>query len=104
METPPLSWIIGMLAIGFGVVALAKVYGLFFMNGKSPHRVGEAMNVHRAEVVEWSGGEGMVRAGGELWKARSGDALAPGDQVDVKSMKGLVLNVKRMAGDGSQPN
>ena len=65
------------------------------MRHKSPHRVGEAMNVTRAEVTEWSGKEGYVMAGGELWRAMSDDALAPGDQVAVADMDGLVLRVKK---------
>ena len=89
------QWVIGLLFAGFAIVALAKIYGLIFMREKTPHRLGDAMNVHRAEVTEWSGREGRVLAGGELWQATSDDALAPGDQVTVSSMNGLVLRVKK---------
>jgi membrane-bound ClpP family serine protease len=44
------------------------------------------------DVVEWSGEEGYVRAGGELWRARSDAALAPGDRVKVVRMDGLMLD------------
>ena len=65
------------------------------MRWKSPFRVGEAMNVRRAEVVDWSGHEGHVRAGGELWRATSTDDLAPGDEVTVAAVDGLLREVNR---------
>ncbi len=92
---------LGILAVlaGFSLVAAAKIYGLFFMRWKTPFRVGEAMSVRRAEVVDWQGGpdggEGHVRAGGELWRATSTDELAPGDDVTVAAVDGLLLKVKR---------
>lgn len=92
---------LGVIAIvaGFALVALAKIYGLFFMRWKTPFRVGEAMSVRRAEVIDWKngpdGGEGHVRAGGELWRAISKDELAPGDDVVVAAVDGLLLSVKR---------
>ena len=88
---------LGLIAIltGFGLVALAKLYGLFFMRWKTPFRVGEAMNVRHAEVVDWKDGEGRVRAGGELWRATSTDELTPGDEVTVAAVDGLLLKVKR---------
>lgn len=86
--------LIGALA-GFGAIALAKLYGLFFMRWKTPFRVGEAMNINRAQVVEWSGEEGYVSAGGELWRAESKDALKPGDKVAISTVNGLLLKVKK---------
>lgn len=88
---------LAMLALlgGFGIVALAKIYGLIFMRWKTPFRVGEAMNVRRAEVVDWNDGEGHVRAGGELWRATSTDDLTLGDIVTVASVDGLLLTVKK---------
>lgn len=93
--TSPVGLGLVAVAAGFALIALAKLYGLFFMRWKTPFRVGEAMNVRRAEVVEWNGGEGQVRAGGELWRAVSADDLAPGDQVTVAAVDGLLLKVKR---------
>ncbi|WP_428407327.1 NfeD family protein [Hyphococcus sp.] len=80
---------------GLAAVAAAKLYGLFFMRWKTPFRVGEAMNVNRAEVVEWANGKGYVSAGGELWRATSSDPLQPGDAVAVLSVNGLSLQVKK---------
>ncbi|WP_425410548.1 NfeD family protein [Hyphococcus sp.] len=95
MTSNPGAFVMAALLVGFGAVALAKLYGLIFMRWKTPFRVGEAMNVNRAEVVEWSGQEGYVSAGGELWRAQSKDALAPGDEVAISAVNGLLLKVKK---------
>ncbi|MEZ5922528.1 MAG: NfeD family protein, partial [Parvularculaceae bacterium] len=76
---------------GFLAVAIAKIYGLFFMRWKTPFRLGENMNVRHAEVVDWSNGKGTVIAGGELWKATSTDELRKGDPVIVAAVDGLLL-------------
>ena len=83
---------------GFAIVAAAKIYGLFFMRWKTPFRVGDAMNVQHAEVVEWTGREGYVSAGGELWRATSKDPLSPGDEVTISAVNGLTLSVTRKSG------
>ena len=99
LPSNPVAFAFFAVLAGFGLVAVAKLYGLFFMRWKTPFRVGEAMNVKRAEVVEWTpgdkGGEGYVSAGGELWRAISADALTPGDEVTVAAVDGLLLKVKK---------
>ncbi|MEM9495773.1 MAG: NfeD family protein [Pseudomonadota bacterium] len=93
MPENPMLWALGAGVVGAGLTVVAKLYGFFFMNGPSKHRVGQAMNVDRAEVREWANGEGYVDAGGELWRATSKDTLKPGDHVTVAAMDGLVLRV-----------
>lgn len=93
----PLKFFVIMFVAGLAAVAAAKIYGLLFMRWKTPFRVGEAMNVNRAEVVEWADGEGYVSAGGELWRATSSEPLTPGDTVAVLSVDGLTLQVKKHA-------
>jgi len=86
------------LAFLVGAVLLAAVklgWGMAQWRRKSEHRVGERWGAEAAEVVEWTGAEGYVRAGGELWRARSQQALAPGEQVTVDRVDGLVLEVRR---------
>lgn len=99
LPSDPVTFVFMAVLIGFGVVAAAKLYGLFFMRWKTPFRVGETMNVKRAEVVEWTpgdkGGEGYVSAGGELWRATSKDSLSPGDKVTVAAVDGLLLKVNK---------
>ena len=95
----PLKFVIIMVVAGFASVAAAKLYGLLFMRWKTPFRMGDAMNVRHAEVVDWTdgpkGGEGYISADGELWRATSKDALAPGDAVSINAVKGLTLSVAR---------
>ena len=93
--TNPIGLGIVAVLIGFGAVAAAKLYGFLFMRWKTPFRVGEAMHVRRAQVTEWSNGEGYVNAGGELWRAISTDTIAAGDQVTIASVNGLMLTVKK---------
>ncbi len=93
----PLKFIAIMVFAGFAAVAAAKIYGLIFMRWKTPFRVGETMNVNRADVTEWADGEGYVSAGGELWRAASKDDLKPGDAVKILSVNGLMLHVKKDA-------
>jgi len=55
--------------------------------GPNPY-IGEA-----ATVLEWSGGEGYVRAQGDRWHARGVLDLSPGDTVEIKQIDGLTLVV-----------
>lgn len=93
----PVTFFIIMFVAGLAAVAAAKLYGLVFMRWKTPFRVGDAMNVQHAKVVEWSDGQGYVSAGGELWRATSKDDLTPGDPVAILSVNGLLLKVKKDA-------
>ena len=95
MPPSPMVFVGIALLAGFTIVALAKIYGLFFMRWKTPFRLGDAMNVQHVEVVEWENGKGFVSAGGELWSANSSDDLNPSDAVTVASVNGLKLQVKK---------
>ena len=44
-------------------------------------------------------GDGMVLINGEMWKARAGVAIPPGEKVVVEQVDGLVLHVKAVATD-----
>lgn len=47
-----------------------------------------------AEVVEWTGRKGTVRAHGELWQARASRRLRRGQQVRISALEGLTLEVE----------
>jgi len=49
----------------------------------------------KAEVLSWSQDHGYVRLVGERWKAHGDIDAAPGDQVVVTGLKGLVLEVDK---------
>lgn len=55
-----------------------------------------------AQVLEWSGNEGFVWAGGERWKAK-GRGAKPGATVRIKGVEGLTLVVEPGA-DGNKPS
>jgi len=46
------------------------------------------------KVKEWSDTEGKVFIHGELWWAKSGEPLSPGDKAVVQNVQGLTLIVK----------
>lgn len=87
-------------AAGFVAVILFAVvkvaWGMAQWRKPSTHRVGEGWGDEPVEVIEWSGGEGLVSAGGEIWKARASATLAPGERVKVARVDGLVLEVKKL--------
>lgn len=92
----PVAFAAAVFCVGcVAFVALKLVWGMAQWTKKSDHRVGERWGGEHIEVVEWSGGQGYVRAGGELWRATASEALSPGDQVKVAHMDGLVLEVRR---------
>lgn len=95
LPSDPVRFALIALFAGFTAVAIAKIYGLFFMRWKTPYRVGDAMTGERGEVVEWSMGEGYVQTGGELWRATSDSDLSVGDAVSVAAVDGLTLRVKK---------
>lgn len=71
------------------------VWGMAQAAKKPAHRVGAYFGGERVEVVEWAGAEGLVRVGGELWRARSAVPLAAGDGVRVVRTDGLILEIAK---------
>ena len=55
-----------------------------------------------AEVIEWHGRKGRVRAHGEIWKAQAGEGFKPGQTVRVSEVDGLTLIVAPTETEGSQ--
>ena len=45
--------------------------------------------------------EGLVRVRGELWKAQSSDAIAPGTRIRVREIEGLTLVVSPLSSNAS---
>lgn len=95
LPSDPVRFALIAVFAGFAAVAVAKIYGLFFMRWKTPFRVGDVMTGEHCEVIEWSDGEGYVRAGGELWRATSSSQLSVGDAVTVAAVDGLMLRVNK---------
>jgi membrane-bound serine protease (ClpP class) len=89
------AWeLVGSVALFFGVTfVLVTAYVM-----RSRHRPvvagREQMIDSVGHVLEWHGGQGSVRAHGELWRARSPSPLRRGQQVRVKRIDGLTLEVE----------
>jgi len=84
-----------LVAGGFAALAIKLAWGATQWGRKTTHRVGKQMTHTRAVVAEWSGREGRVRAGGEIWRAVATEALNPGDKVVVTRVDGLTLEVRK---------
>ncbi|MGH3049770.1 MAG: NfeD family protein, partial [Gaiellaceae bacterium] len=74
---------------GFWALALTKAVAV----RRSPVSVGPE-EIVGMEGVAREGGYVLVR--GELWRARSSDALTPGQRVRVSALDGLTLDVNRI--------
>jgi membrane-bound serine protease (ClpP class) len=48
-----------------------------------------------AEILDWRDGAGHVRANGERWQARGDETFVPGETVEVATVNGLTLMVRR---------
>ena len=100
-----LSWtVIGLAAaMIFGLTVLTGSY--LWRARKIPARVGaQAMRGLPAEILDWSGDAGHVLAQGERWQARGAEAFVPGETVEVTTIEGLTLGVRRRpARDGELP-
>jgi membrane-bound serine protease (ClpP class) len=90
-----ISVIVASTAVSAGLLLLA-----LSMLVRSRRRVvvtgGAALIGATGSVVTWDGGEGRVRLAGEIWRARAGAALHPGDRVTVRDRDGLTLLVDRI--------
>lgn len=83
--------------------AAALISGLILLMGRvlwgarrRPSCVGnQAMRGAPVKILDWRGDEGHVLAEGERWRARSEETLKPGEMVEVKDVKGLVLMLRR---------
>jgi len=92
----PLQTGLALLVGGaFAVMAIKLIWGASQWGRKTPHRVGSQMTGARASVTEWSGGEGLVLADGENWRAKGPASLAPGDDVKIVRVDGLTLEVRK---------
>jgi membrane-bound serine protease (ClpP class) len=88
------SVIVGGTAVSAGFLLLALAM-LVRSRRKAVVTGGAAVIGAVGSVVEWADGEGRVRVSGEVWRARAGVALQPGERVNVRDRDGLTLLVER---------
>jgi membrane protein implicated in regulation of membrane protease activity len=95
-ETSSPAGIAALILAGIVVFAAVKLlWGMALWFEPNRFRLGQQMQGENITVTEWSGTEGYVDAGGELWRAVSKDALATGDRVTLSKVKGLTLEVRK---------
>jgi membrane-bound serine protease (ClpP class) len=91
-----ISWPVIVATAGVSSGLMIFVLGYAWRAQRRPVSTGlESLVGRPAEVLEWSGGQGYVRVGGERWKAVGEEALAPHDRVEVRDSRGLVLVVRK---------
>jgi membrane-bound serine protease (ClpP class) len=83
---------------GIAFVAGLLLFGMVWMFARSRRRpvVSGAEHIvgSTAEVIEGFSGRGVVRLGGEIWKAQSAVPLRAGQRVRVVRIEGLMLDVE----------
>ena len=91
-----------LLALGAGWLIFEVVEHLLMplywaVRGKKSrlHHGPTAIEGRLAKVVHWEGGKGKVKIDGELWQAKSREAILKDETVTVKKMDGLTLIVSR---------
>jgi membrane-bound serine protease (ClpP class) len=89
------AWeLVGSVALFFGVTFMLLTAYVMRARRRPVVTGREQMIDSIGPVLEWRGGEGRVRVRGELWQARSASPLRPGQQVRVKRIDGLTLDVE----------
>jgi membrane-bound serine protease (ClpP class) len=95
-------WPWGILTvIGGGALDIAESLVLLRWSRRRRAVTGAEALVGRTAVVET---RTQVRVAGELWRARSADALAPGDEVKVLAVDEMTLTVEREGPPGGGPS
>lgn len=91
---PPWSFV----AVG-GAVAFEAAEAFVLVRWSQRRKVAmgaETLVGETGEVVDPLRPEGRVRVQGEVWRARCAEGALPGEQVRVRALDGLVLEVERI--------
>ena len=91
------------LVLGTAAVSAVVLFGIGSLAARSRRRPvvsgRESLVGSRGVVTIVSGAECWARVQGESWRVRAGSTLAPGDQVRVVAVDGLVLDVEQDRGN-----
>ena len=90
--------IIVTLSVLSGAVVLLLLGAVVGTRRQGPRESAGEMVGATAEVLKWQGGEGRVRAHGELWRATGPADLAPGERARIAGVDGLTLHLRRAGG------
>ncbi len=94
------DWKIDLIYFGFGAtIVLTLNLGLAFVvlkiMRKRPTTGQQGMSGKKGVVLKTKNGEYQVRVQGEIWKSESKEKLKVGDKVEIDSMDGLRLLVRK---------
>ncbi len=67
---------------------------------RRPATGAEGMVGKVGRVISWSGHEGRVLVDGEIWRAESRNAQVAGDEIVVRAVRGLTIEVTSMPRSG----
>lgn len=86
-----------VLAFALATFAVAAFLGFIVLKsrGRRATTGREGLVGERGSVKSWQGRSGKVFVHGELWDARSNDELALDDEIEVTSVKGMFVTVKK---------
>jgi membrane-bound serine protease (ClpP class) len=87
----PIIVAIGVASFGFAIL-VARLAQTSHRRRVATGR--EEMIGSEGTVLEWSGTSGAVHVHGERWRARSDQALSPGERVAIVAVDGLTLDVR----------
>lgn len=79
------------------MIAIFLIFVVVRAQKRRPVTGAEGLVGAKGEVRAWSGGRGKVFVHGELWDARSAEELAVGADIDVVSVEGMTLDIKKHA-------
>ncbi len=94
------DWEVDLIYFGFGativlILNLGLAFAVFKIMRKRPTTGQQGMIGKKGVVLKTKNGEYQVRVQGEIWKSESKEKLKVGDKVEIDSMDGLRLLVRK---------
>ncbi len=94
------DWEVDLIYFGFGativlILNLGLAFAVFKIMRKRPTTGQQGMIGKKGIVLKAKNGEYQVRVQGEIWKSESRKKLKVGDKVEIDSMDGLRLLVRK---------
>jgi membrane-bound serine protease (ClpP class) len=90
-----ISWqVVGGVALSAALLLMLMIAMLSRSHRRAVITGQEEMVGSTGQVVRWSAEEGHVRVHGEIWQARGPAGLSPGQQVRIRAIRALTLDVE----------
>jgi len=89
-------WVLSLLMIAWGIYSYITYRLTKKVQGKEVPTPADIMIGRKGTAVTSLDPDGIVKLGGELWKASATDSpISAGDEIVVMSIRGLILSVTR---------